>query len=1675
MPSSRDLLKNLLEYIEEQAKEIDPKGYCISNTKGFVKCNPDLAGLPGLEFDLRIEGDHIWLQLKRLEANRPPVVADPFKDLFKVSNDPFSKPPLLDENQLESWIDEFDSDLDEQSDNNQEEFQQREQLKHRAQAYFEEYLFLWKAWVEKECPRRRSISLYGDLFALKHQMEADETAKPQELVWGIGISIWQILCKESIVNFKYPVLTQSVEIFIDDKTMALEVRPRDTITRVEMDAFIACSITGATEAEIAIKEQLQRHNDRPVTPFDASSYTDILALIASNLDSNGKFLNILTNGDPIPDCEPDLLVTDAWVLLSRPRTTHYLIDDLKRLKGELDAGCDIPLGLLAFVTEPSNQPDEYEAVLFRGLSSRGVGQGKTEELYFPLPYNEEQVTIVSRLEKEPGVVVQGPPGTGKTHTIANVICHYLAKGKRVLVTSRGETALEVLQSKIPEEVRALTVALMSSDREGVRQFQASIAKIQHQVSQLNREATLHDIENLKSHIDRTHNELSIIDKHIDEIAMKQLSEMNVDGVLMPARKLAEEVISGGEQYRWFDDDITLSSENAPPLSEEEACKLCEARRKVGQDLVYIKSNYPSADSLPIVSAIAELHKVLSSMRIIDAEVENGELLSLIANTDNVLTAARELLGLVEEAITLVEELESLQEDWPFDLRVKCRLERFATARRALEVLFIGIDSLIEARAEFLIRPVDLPVVALNTPLTLKAIIRGVENGKPIGIFDYVTKGTKQHIAAIKVAGHPPGSKGDWSHVQKYIHLHEKVISISSSWNQIADELSLPCLEASITSLLHIERICTIAKNSYRLATHFDSQITKKAEKVFSSIPNGQLLGGSTKLQNIKVHLLRHLKKQELSEASTLLSILEEKLEGKSGPVSDALRQFVKTQLGNPNFSSDSIATQYKELLTELRRIASLSVELTGIKDYARCIEQAGASKLASRILSEPVGMSGEETIFPVNWRQAWNWARMRTYLDHIEARAELVDLSAKRREHEIKLSRLYKELVSKTAWLATKKNATHKVLQALQGYVNAISRIGQGTGPNATRYRRDAREAMLDAADAVPCWIMNHARISEAMPPEIGAFDLVIVDEASQSDLWALPAILRGKKILVVGDDKQVSPDGSFISSQRIDELRTRFLTDQFYQADMTQGKSLYDLASRVFAGSSVMLREHFRCVPPIIAYSNKYFYTDQIQPLRIPTASERIEPPLVDIYIPDGFRDRRDINDYEAQAIAEEISAILDNVAFMGRTIGVVSLLSSIDHVKHIDTLVRKRCDGIELLHRKFECGDARTFQGSERDIIFLSMVADKSNHHALSGLSYEQRFNVAASRARDRMYLIRSVELNDLSVNDNLRRNLIEHFNKPIETSSILTGEIIELCDSGFEREVFSTLSSLGYRVIPQVKAGAYRIDMVVEGSEDCRLAIELDGDPFHGPDRWQHDMERQRILERAGWVFWRCFASTWTLRKDEVLQELKAQLAAMGIEPIGATQYAPNLVEKRIWKPSIQKDEEQIVDNSNSEHKEPEIFIQEVLNDNLSEIEEEEGDSTEAESNIENYDYDDLEPKDHIDEDLGSFDKIHTSVMTRRLDDVTNQEIQNSIIKVLSQRPDNSCIIDNLTAYILKELGVRTHGSPRLIFGRRIKKHLNALERKGKVEQYTTKTNNKRVRLRHGDKTIQSDIFV
>src|SRR5258708_4772097 len=95
-------------------------------------------------------------------------------------------------------------------------------------------------------------------------------------------------------------------------------------------------------------------------------------------------------------------------------------------------------------------------------------------------------------------------------------------------------------------------------------------------------------------------------------------------------------------------------------------------------------------------------------------------------------------------------------------------------------------------------------------------------------------------------------------------------------------------------------------------------------------------------------------------------------------------------------------------------------------------------------------------------------------------------------------------------------------------------------------------------------------------------------------------------------------------------------------------------------------------------------------------------------------------------------------------------------------------------------------------------------------------------------------------------------------------------------------------------------YKIDLVVEGDGDRRLAIECDGDQYHGPERWADDMRRQRILERVGWNFWRCFGSNYRIDPQAALEDLVQTLERMKIKPVGRETVNRSFSEHRTVAP-------------------------------------------------------------------------------------------------------------------------------------------------------------------------------
>ncbi len=433
---------------------------------------------------------------------------------------------------------------------------------------------------------------------------------------------------------------------------------------------------------------------------------------------------------------------------------------------------------------------------------------------------------------------------------------------------------------------------------------------------------------------------------------------------------------------------------------------------------------------------------------------------------------------------------------------------------------------------------------------------------------------------------------------------------------------------------------------------------------------------------------------------------------------------------------------------------------------------------------------------------------------------------------------------------------------------------------------------------AIPVWIMPRYLVAEMVEPAPGHYDTVIVDEASQLGIESLFLFFIAKKMVVVGDDQQISPYGIGIKDDAIAALQKLYLEDIPHRHALSPQSSLYANAKIRF-GENIVLREHFRCMPEIIQFSNDLCYAingTPLDPLRAYSANRLL--PIVVRHVPTGCRTGGKghvVNEPEADAVVAQIIACLKDPRYgrdrpgVVKTMGVISLQGE-TQAKLIE---RKLLDHIEpevIEERRLICGDAYTFQGDERHTIFLSMVAAPNERiGTFSGFSARQRFNVAASRAQDQLWLFHTATLDDLSPRC-MRYRLLKYMLAP-ERDVTFADE--QNFDSQFERYVFDILSSRGYHVRTQVCVGdptnhRYRIDLVVEGMQG-RLAVECDGDEWHGPDRYEQDMARQRDLERAGWQFVRIPGGDFYRDREQAMEPVWTELERLGIRPGGIDQSA------------------------------------------------------------------------------------------------------------------------------------------------------------------------------------------
>lgn len=1460
--------------------------------------------------------DEIWLTVERLHETKPPDITTALlRPWASLTQSPIEEPALRDTTDGARLIaagthcssaipgTQDKPVIDPTAIVSLSEYDKAAQVRAQLSTYIDTR---WRPWAEDEKLRRKTIRLYSQLFTLKQQLDGGLVEAQLELVWGVGVGIWN----SDGATVSYPLIGRLAEMSLNPDTAEVEVRPREGDARLEIDWYASVDNPGVAELQKAATEFFAKATTT-VSPFDRGSFEPLLRVAVANLDGNGSYWpnHVPADDRTLPQADSKLKATDTWVLFARPRTNNVFLRDLEQLKKQAEEAESYPPAVAAVVTDPDTTNPIVELPSFRGVSASNpsgycTSGVKTRDLYFPKPFNDEQVRIIQLLEVSDGVVVQGPPGTGKTHTIANVICHYLAEGKRVLVTSMKDPALAVLREQLPAEIRPLAISLLTSEQDGMKQFEHAIQKIASEVQSLDRGSTARAISQLEESIDALHGKLSGIDRKISDWAKKNLTKITLETEQIDPQDGAREVVENAGQFEWIPDALGIGPEFAPQFSDTDVVRLREARRTLGADIDYLDASLPQVVEFPHASLLLEVHKDLSLFETLKDSVEKGDVPALADSSQETLSLAHQLLTSIETVRQAREEI--LQANRPWTAALRLRLQRFGNddLYGMLEALGAALEQAVERRKAFLTRPVSAPI-GIELDVDLVGAVDNLTGGKnPFGLKGLFGKSQqRRQIDCIRVLGKRPADRDTWKYVAEHLTLLRCLRELALRWNVLTQEIPLgdalgdkpeDGLVAAYSYVLYLK---------VKSVVGLEKELCVLASQIFPNWPDArEASDNAQRLSELERAVRHHLTKNRLANGSDNKERFQKILNGRSGRVIADLRRFFTDTLGNPMVTDAEMLAKWSPVIAELSRVLSLGGRLAVVREVCDMTGASGAPQYAA-LLKQPLKGTVDRQL-PDNWRKVWRLKRLATHLESIEAQDEIKRLTRERRELGSDLSRAYHDVVVKRTWLKLAENASPSIRAALQGFLNAIQKIGKGTGVRAVRYRNDARMAAAQANLAVPCWIMAHYRVSESLPPELGCFDLVVIDEASQSDLTALPSLLRAKKVLIVGDDKQVSPDAVGLEEQKIGRLMNRFLGTQVatYRPQMSPESSIYDLFKVVFAKSAVMLKEHFRCVSPIIEYSKREFYNHELQPLRVPKASERLDPPLIDVLVQDGHRSG-DVNLLEARFIVDEIKRIVADPSMGDRSIGIVSLLADKQAMRIWELLTDEL--GPEIMRRHLiACGDARTFQGKERDIMFLSMVSAPNEVGApLSRNTFAQRFNVAASRARDRMYLVRSVDLAHLSEADRWRRSLIGHFVAPFAQDEMRMEDQRKLCESPFEREMYDELTQRGYWVTPQVRVGHYRIDMVVEGKNDARLAVECDGDKYHGAEKWADDMQRQRVLERAGWVFWRCFASAFIHRRKDILDDLVKSLVARGIEPVGA-EGAPVSVhtEHRVVSSSI-----------------------------------------------------------------------------------------------------------------------------------------------------------------------------
>lgn len=1336
---------------------------------------------------------------------------------------------------------------------------------------FDQWVEKRNIWLETERPARDALRLYDKLNELRARLERE--AERLELMLGDGILNWPM---SNGLPVHHPILLLRLQLHFNPQLPQFTLKETEYPTELYTALFQL--IPGINPGDIGHNRQDFEQNSWH--PLDGDEVSQFLRRFIHQISPRGEFVanpNTLKNKN-IPS------ITRDPVIFLRNRAQGFSTA-LEAILEDISHRRELPHALTGLVGIAPLVHASHDSTTNSSLIHSPYDED--EHVLLSKPANAEQIEIARRLERYGAVLVQGPPGTGKTHTIANLLGHFLAQGKSVLVTSQTSKALRVLREKVVEPLQPLCVSIL--DDESRKQMESAVDAITERLSSSSEYVLGWQADKLATQRSIILQRLHKAREELKEARNSEYASIAHAGQQYSPTEAAR-YIAAHQEAGWIPAPVTAG---APlPLSPEDVIKLYRTNatvtRKDEQEMV---QGLPEANKFLSPAEFERLiteksrleHENVTYRRDLWRETRGTPSPDSIQNLQDQLTQA---LGFLQDqtpwrlaAIAAGREGGLRRQIWD-DLITK--IENVYQPALQAQIVLIEYDPVV---------PEDLLVGRIEK--VIDEVIDHLEKSKKLSGITMWTHGDwKILIEQTRIKGRSPETREHFEALRTLVNLRAARADLLGRWQRQMTPQGAPdavalgpapentcihyasqlrqCLEWYATTWAPLEQQLKqqgllwenlLAEMPVRIVAEYGELLRLKEVAQLHLPP----------ILEAEIHYCQYkINEEKLSAPKWQLSLIS----------STAARTEVVQRLRAAIDNHDIQA--YKEAMERLTDLQERQREHQDRDILLSKLERSAPNWAAA--IRQREGIHGKSEV-PGDPEAAWLWQQLHDELNR-RSKLSLEDIQERIVQLNNDLQRITAELVEKKAWAAQIRRTTGAQRQALNGWKELMRKVGKGTGKRAAKLLAEARRLMPQCQTAVPVWIMPLSRVVQNFNPRQNRFDVVIIDEASQADIKALAALYMGQQIVIVGDDEQVTPLAVGQKIDNVEQLIAEHLQDIPLSA-MYDGKlSIYQLAKTAPGFQPICLREHFRCVSPIIQFSNNLSYNGKIKPLRDDSEVKR-RPPTV-AYSVKSNDTTGSVNEEEAITTASLLIAATEQPEYRGATFGVISLVKD-EQALRIDTLLNKYLSATEYADRKILCGNPAHFQGDERDVIFLSMVDTPKDGGPLalrsedaSDYMYKKRFNVAASRARDQLWVIHSLDPDTDLKDGDIRKKLILHARNSHDFVQQRAQQEKET-DSEFERRVLQRLTRAGYRVTPQWPVGAYRIDLVVEGAGK-RLAVECDGDRWHPIEKLEEDMARQAILERLGWRFVRIRGSQFFRDPDKAMAPVFARLEALEIPPEG-----------------------------------------------------------------------------------------------------------------------------------------------------------------------------------------------